>query len=291
MESIILTLLFSGPATTGQPEDDPCLKAEVEDVGLSESACGGGNSDLYEAMMALISGQPLPTVSSSDSFGASVWAQDLVGNGYGVTIAKGTLNVENSVTTQPIELIDVSPSMIKDGLIDLEQLKGWALDKIWSASWAGSVFENKIDPDGTRSVVSTAKPALTIDGSKIKLTPAKAVYGAIKIKYELTRDRLTVTNDGTDADDDSPDPYSTSLTFDVDGCDEETVLQLPSTQCLKDRVQSSIDDLLPPPGGKDVESESPPPTEGPKDTGDDWDYCTLEWISGDSDHKEGTTLG
>jgi len=266
MSTIKLNLVYSGPQKEQEPEDQ-CIKAEVADAGLSESTCGNGNSDLYKAMLAMISGQPLPTSGSTSSFGATVWAQDLVGNGYGVNIAKGTLDRENSVTTQPQDLLSVSPAIVDLGKIDLEKQTGWVIDKIWSAAWAGTVFDEFGTP--------TVKPALRIDGTDIVLTPAVGVIGCLKIKYDLTRDKLTVANDG--GGETEGDPYSTSLSFDVDGCDDEVILDLPADPCLAEQLGNAWD--LDPYSGADIEVIETPPEETPYDTERVYEYCTLKYKS------------
>ena len=265
----VLQLKYSGPPVAAETGDE-CIKTEVADVGLSESTCGNGNSDLYNALIALINGQPLPTASSSSTFGATVWAQDLVGNGYEAIIAKGTMARESQVTVSPTELFNISPAKIVDGFYDFESDTGWVIDRIWSASWAGSVT----DVNG----VSTAKPGLTIDGAKIKLTPADGVYGCLKIKYDLTRDKFSVENDGGGETD--GDPYSTSITFDVDGCDDEVVLSLPADPCLAEKLGNPLG-LLDEDGDGDgdVEVNDPPPTEDPQDTERRYGYCDKKFIS------------
>lgn len=278
----VLRLKYSGPQVAGET-DDECIKTEVADVGLSESTCGNGKSDLYKALIALIKGQ-LPTSSSSSTFGATVWAQDLVGNGYEAVIAKGTMSVESQVTVSPTELFNISPAKIVDGFYDFEGDTGWVIDRIWSASWAGSVT----DANG----VSTAKPLLTIDGVKIKLTPADGVYGCLKIRSDLTRDKLSVLNDG--GGETEGDPYSTSITFDVDGCDDEVVLSLPADKCLAENLLGLLGDDDGD-GDGDVKVEDPPPTEDPVDTERRYRYCDRRFISASprsaGEGYEGTCLG
>jgi len=284
----VLQLKYSGPQAAAETGDE-CIKTEVADVGLSESTCGNGNSDLYNALIALINGQPLPTASSSSTFGATVWVQDMVGNGYEAVIAKGTMTRESQVTVSPTELFNISPAKIVDGFYDFESDTGWVIDRIWSASWAGSVT----DVNG----VSTAKPGLTIDGAKIKLTPAGGVYGCLKIRYDLTRDKFYVENDG-DGETEG-DPYSTSITFDVDGCDDEVVLALAALRCRSENLRNFLGLLADGYGDGDgdvgVEINYPPPTEDPQDTERSYRYCDKKFISAfprsAGEGYEGTCLG
>jgi hypothetical protein len=274
----VVELKFSGPPAAPETGDQ-CLATEVADTGLSESTCGNGNSDLYKALLALIQGNPLPVRSTQNNFSTSVWVQDQVGNGYEATIARGTLTKEEHVTSKPVKLFNISPDKITNGIFDLEKETGLIIDKIWSASWAGYVT----DGDGN----TTAKPALSISGSQITLTPPTGVFGCMKVKYELTRDRLKVNNDGDGET--SGDPYSTAITFDVDGCDEERVLQLPAQQCLAEWLgnplginelfESFIDDLLTRDDAGNVVIKDPPPTEQAKDTSRQWRYCDRKFIS------------
>ena len=265
----VVQLKFSGPPVS-QGSGDQCLATEVADTGLSESTCGNGNSDLYKAILALLRGNPLPVQSTPSNFSASVWVQDQVGNGYEATIARGAMTREEQVTTKPVKLFNISPDKISDGIFDLERETGLIIDKIWSAAWAGYVT----DADGN----NTAKPGLSISGSQVKLIPAAGVFGCLKVKYELTRDRLKVNNDG--GGETSGDPYSTVITFDVDGCDEERVLQLPAQKCLAEGLGNplGIDDLFGEDGG-DVVVKDPPPEEQPQDTERRYRYCDRKFIS------------
>lgn len=273
----VLNLLFSGPEQKKERESG-CLKAETGKAGLSESTCGNGNSDLYKALLALISGKTFSTTATPGNFTATIWTQDQLGNGYEATIARGTLTRENQVTAQPTELFNVSPSKLADGMFDLEEETGWIIDKIWSANWVGYVT----DAQG----VNIASPALSISGATVKLTPPDPVYGCLKIKYELTRDKLTVNNDG--AGETKGDPYSTSVTFDVDGCDEQQTLSLPAQRCLAESLGNPFgtEDWLEDFGDKnlggddgDVEIEYPLPEEQPQDTVRTYDFCCRKFIS------------
>ena len=269
----VVQLKFAGPpsAETG----DQCLATEVADTGLSESTCGNGNSDLYKALLALIQGTPLPVQSTPSNFSTSVWVQDQVGNGYEATVARGTLTKEEHVTTKPVKLFNISPDKISDGIFDLEKETGLIIDKIWSAAWAGYVT----DADGN----NTAKPGLSVSGGQVKLTPTAGVFGCIKVKYELTRDRLTVNSDGGGKT--SGDPYSTAISFDVDGCDEEQVLQLSAQQCLAEGLGNplGVDDplleSLTGGGAGDAAADGPPPEEQPQDTERRYRYCDRKFIS------------
>jgi hypothetical protein len=282
----VVQLKYSGPPADPETGDE-CLATEVADTGLSESTCGNGNSDLYKTLIALLQGNPLPVQSASSNFSASVWVQDQVGNGYEATIARGSLTVEEQVTTKPVKIFNISPDKISNGIFDLEKETGLIIDKIWSAAWAGYVT----DADGN----NTAHPLLSIGGSKVKLVPPAGVHGVIKIKYGLTRDRLTVNNDGGDAT--SGDPYSTSVAFDVDGCEEERVLQLPAQQCLAEGLGNplGVDDLLESLEGGDVVVEEPPPEEQPQDTERRYRYCDRKFISASpraaGEGYEGTCYG
>ena len=265
----VVQLKFAGPAVAAETGDQ-CLATEVADTGLSESTCGNGNSDLYNALLALLRGNTLPVRSTPSNFSTSVWVQDQVGNGYEATIARGTLTKEEQVTTKPVKLFNISPDKITNGIFDLEKETGLIIDKIWSAAWAGYVT----DADGN----NTAKPGLSISDSQVKLIPTAGVFGCMKIKYELTRDRLTVNNDG--GGETSGDPYSTAITFDVDGCDEERVLQLPAQKCLAESLGNplGIDELLGEDDG-DVVVKDPPLKEQPQDTERRYRYCDRKFIS------------
>lgn len=285
----VVTLKFSGPPSDRDTGDD-CLKAEVADTGLSESTCGNGNSDLYKALIALIQGNPLPVQSTPSNFSTSLWVQDQVGNGYEATIARGDLTVEEQVTQSPTKLFDISPDNLVNGVFDLAKETGWIIDRIWSAAWAGYVT----DAQGNH----TAKPALSIQGDQVALAPAAAVYGVLRIKYSLTRDRLSVDNDG--GDETAGDPYSTALTFDVDGCDEERVVQLPAQQCLAEGLGNplGVDELFESLSGDDIGDvtvNDPPPEEQPQDTERRYRYCDRKFISASprqaGEGYEGTCYG
>jgi hypothetical protein len=285
----VVQLKFAGPPVS-QDTGDQCLATEVADTGLSESTCGNGNSDLYKALLALIHGTPLPVQSTPSNFSTSVWVQDQVGNGYEATVARGTLTKDEQVTTKPVELFNISPNKISSGVFDLEKETGLIVDKIWSASWAGYVT----DADGN----NTAKPGLSISGGQVKLTPPAGVFGSMKVKYELTRDRITVNNDGDGET--SGDPYSTAITFDVDGCDEERVLQLPAQQCLAEGLGNplGVDELLESLAGGNVGSvivDDDQPEEQPQDTERRYRYCDRKFISASpqsaGEGYEGTCYG
>jgi hypothetical protein len=278
----VLNLLFSGPPQKKEKESG-CLKAQTETASLSESTCGNGNSDLFRALLALISGKEFPTASAPSSMSTTIWLQDLIGNGYEAEIARGTLTVEKQVTDTPTELFSVSPSKLDGGTFDLEDETGWVIDRIWTAAWAGYVT----DAQG----VNIVHPALAISGTQIKLTPPDPVYGCLKIKYEVTRDKLTAENDGSGADEDEEDPYSTAVVVDVDGCEKQQMISLPAAQCLLEKykdIKDILDDWLEDwlkEQNPDLEVVfnliSEPPKEEPQDTERVWDYCCRKFISAD----------
>jgi hypothetical protein len=205
----------------------------------------------------------------------------LIGNGYEARIARGTLTVEKQVTDTPTELFSVSPSKLDGGAFDLEDETGWVIDRIWTAAWAGYVTD--------AAGMNIAHPALAISGTQIKLTPPDPVYGCLKIKYEVTRDKLTAENDGSGADEDEEDPYSTAVVVDVDDCEKQQLIQLPALDCLKNNLQKMQDwlndrlnDWL---NQQDKDNIfnliAELPEEKPQDTERVWDYCCRKFISSD----------
>ncbi len=272
----VLNLLFSGPEQKKEKESG-CLKAQTETGSLSESTCGNGNSDLFKALLALIHGKQFPTATTPSSMSTTIWLQDLIGNGYEAKIARGTLTVEKQVTDTPTELVNVSPSKLDGGTFDLEEETGLVIDRIWTAAWAGYVT----DAEG----VNIAHPALAISGTLIKLTPPDPVYGCLKIKYEVTRDKLTATNDGKEAADGEEDPYSSAVVVDVDGCEKQQLIPLPALDCLKNNLQDSQDWLNDWLNQQDKDNIfnliAELPEEKPQNTERRWEYCCRKFISAD----------
>jgi len=247
-----LAAKYSRPELDGTEE--PC-------VALSQSTSSpcSTDADLLAALIALITGQPLPEFAEGGgTYTTKIKAQSTVSS-YQLHVTHGTLGDRQTFTENKTELVSVTGADWTVEGVDMSGRFELEFDNLVLASFVGDVF----DADGN----PIPPPHVSISGNFLVFDPA--CIGTLSVTYQATWDEYTLDIDGRE---DEPENNYQSTVYAESECGniDSTPVAIP------DCVQAGWNSQYPwdNPFDDDSAEVDPVPDADPVDANLSWEYCS-----------------